>query len=483
MKRALALVLVLALAAGASAAERRRKGKKPKAAPSPAASPSPSAAVPPEPSPLDAPLKAIAGGKAADVEKEGRDRVAKDASDAVGHAMIGLAVRARAAKARFPAGVPAPKGQDPSAWDQKAVDEATAELTAALERDPKLAPAAAALVDMLARTLRGDKALEIVRAHAAAFAPPGAASALEGALELFREKGQGEQALAIADFWIEKRPDDPIARRSAARTQELCAGLERARATIRGYRSRSKDPLYALYLGEVEVLAGQPAKAVALFASIAAPVRRAGWLAVLSALAAGDRKAPARLKAIAATAMPGEEHLAELGWLLDGALAKPPSTQAAQLEETVKAHVAARRPVEAALALAARRRLPDAGAAVMLLDADIAVAVRDWAREDRLVRPLIGKNAPGAPADGQLLFRVGRALFHQNRNAQAEADWKKALAAGKDDAELNFHLGRVRERMGKRDEALAHYTRAATCTGPGPHAQLARDALARLGVK
>jgi tetratricopeptide (TPR) repeat protein len=472
---ACAVMVALVLASSAGAAERRRgRGRKPA---KPAASPSPAATAPAaEASPLDAAVQSIASGNGAAVESEGRARVAKNAGDAIGHAMIGLAVRARAGKARFPAGMPAPKGQDPIAWDGKLVDEATEELAAALVKDSSLAPAAAGLVDMLAQTIRGDKVIEVVKVLPRAFESPAAAQGLERALIVLWEKGQGEQALIVSDLWISRRAADPVARRAAARVQMLAGGLDRARNTARKYRGQSKDPAFALVLGEVEILVGQPAKAIPALAPVAAADRRAEWLALLAAQASGDRSANAKLKTLASSARAGEERLAELGWLLEGA-------QAAQLEEAAKADLAARRPVEAALALAARRRLPGAGHAITLLEAEVARSVRDYAREYQIVKSLIGKSGEGLPSQGDLLFKTGRSLFHQNRFAEAEAEWQKSLQAGKNDAELHFHRGRAYEKQGKRDPMIDAYRKAAAWTGPGPHAQRAKDALAKLGVR
>ena len=121
----------------------------------------------------------------------------------------------------------------------------------------------------------------------------------------------------------------------------------------------------ALLSAENEIRAGHLAQAARHLARLAKDDRRAAWLATLCGLAAGDRKAAADLHHHAARALPGEEPLAELGWVLEAALA--PTAPPEPLIELARTSVEANRWTEAALAAHAAQRIAKANAQVQAL--------------------------------------------------------------------------------------------------------------------
>ena len=167
-------------------------------------------------------------------------------------------------------------------------------------------------------------------------------------------------------------PTDPAARRAAVREAMEAGDLDRARQLATHGVSASKltkDKELVALLGELEVRAGRFPEAAKRLAQAAPEDRRSAWLGTLAALAAGDRKRATTLRALAAGTRAGEESLAELGWLLEGTCARPPTTTPEQLDELARAALARGARSEAALALGAAQRLaPESAQVQALLD-------------------------------------------------------------------------------------------------------------------
>lgn len=154
------------------------------------------------------------------------------------------------------------------------------------------------------------------------------------------------------------------------RRDEVRAAIEAwqlARARQLATRKGARDPQLAALVGEIDILELKPAEAARRLAPLAASDRRSAWFATLAQLAAGNPKAGAAVRALAAGTKPGEEPLAELAWLLEGTLPRVGTTTPAQLEEAASAALNEKRKPEAALALFACRRLGQETAKLQVL--------------------------------------------------------------------------------------------------------------------
>ena len=112
--------------------------------------------------------------------------------------------------------------------------------------------------------------------------------------------------------------------------------------------------------------------------------------------------------------------------------------------------------------------IPDAGSAPTSLDpavadAEAAIARSDWATAQTKLAPYLVSH----PTDARALFDAGYASDADNKVAQAEGYYGRAVSVDPKSFEAQLALGLLLARQGKLDEARSHLA-AATELDPGP---------------
>ncbi|MBI4861576.1 MAG: hypothetical protein HY815_15135 [Candidatus Riflebacteria bacterium] len=421
----------------------------------------------------------LARGEVEPVEREARRLLALDARDPTGHALSGLVHLKRARRQRFPAGVTV-AGQAQVSWDLVELARAEQLLGAAVAADPSLVPALDGLLSALVETGRFGDALTLVETIPGRILSEAHAGVLARAVDLIVVAKDRDGCSRAAKILLERLPTSPTARRCAAWALIHVGQLARARELTLLWRAA--DPgsaTWALLLGEIEILDGRFADASRALETPASDDRLAVLRAFTSA-AQGESRAPSLLAAVRTKA---EAMGIDEGRLYRLLSTSPPvdslSNEAANL-------LAVRKFVLAAIALRSVRQRGAWTDREQLLLADLHFGLDDFEGEAAAMRPMTDRAARGerlaaACTVGECYLRLGRALYHAGRHAEGDRAFREGVRAGKNDAQIFFHIGKNLEAAGRRAEALAAFEKAASFSSAAVHAERARLKLRATG--
>lgn len=421
---------------------------------------------------LAAGLRQIEVGQTAAAEATATERLAKNPRDAVGHALKGMVIRA---KAKLPGVSPEKLALDAaSGWERSGIKAATRELELAFQLVPTSPEIAAIFIDTLSYSNETGEIRAVLNRLPDDALTPELGVVITQALERLPARNDGELAHELAASLLKRWPDLREARWVAARVWAFAGELDRAATRIPAWRDADAgDVRWATLEGEVQALRGYWDQAARTWEAGTHP--RAQYLARLLRAAQGNAGDAAGLAAELAKSAPGSPELELLGGLAG-------TPDAARVAKAARALVDRRQFVECAIALRAQRRLGRWDDEAIIVEADLYRRLREWRREIDSLLALESKvNQKGRTdtgvSQGDFLFRIGRASFHANDTAAADRYYELAAKAGKDDAEIWFHVSKNYGLMGRREESLKMLQKAATSPHPGQHAAKAIQAL------
>jgi hypothetical protein len=422
----------------------------------------------------------ITSGDSAGAEKLGLSLLKGNAQNPEAHAILGLVHYHRARKNRFPAGVPVPEGHSPIAWDPKELATAEEQLKKAVDGNAAMAPAFEAYIDLLSTQSRFDELRRLVNEI-----PPDALTdanqaALDKTLVGIEQLDElAEEAAAIATVWVTRFPQDSRARRVAARTWIYGGRLDAASRHLSIWRTQ--EPHTSEFLrreAEYDIVSGNLKAATALLKTADEPALV--QLRALLAAAEGDISAEPALEEIA-TRQTDEGGVATLARLLLGLFSSPPIAAGAVTEAANKL-TARHAYLAAALALTARDRLGDPTDKEVLARALWLHGICAWEKEANLLRSIEGRVEKAGQTDNgvplsEVLYLLGRALYHAHQYADAQKAFTRSQQAGKKDAQLLYHIARNLEALGQKGEATTALKQAAGSPGDPAYKDKAKELL------
>jgi protein O-GlcNAc transferase len=100
------------------------------------------------------------------------------------------------------------------------------------------------------------------------------------------------------------------------------------------------------------------------------------------------------------------------------------------------------------------------GIGILLTGAIRPALAADPARDPAAIEGEIRAQLEKTPADPELLFRLGNALYDQGRRTEAQTSFEKAIALKPDYVKAMVNLGVVLNESGKSEEALKYFESA-----------------------
>ena len=424
-------------------------------------------------------LRGVTAATSAPVEAAARKRIALKPSDPVGHAILAGCLLAQACTA-FP---PRRDGLTPPvSLDGRLLLQVIYEAKLALKTGPDLVPAQAMLMEALAASSRPEEIRALIKEWPASSFGPEVQRALGRGLSTLAPRGDGETALIVCDSWLARFPDDPDVRHWAIDLWWSGGELDRAAKTLDGWIHGGPPGDWSLRRVEIAILREGLEAGRAALAGVTAP--GAGTLATCIAGALGEEKAVPALEELAVKGDPARPGSMMLATALLHSIGAHAAEARPELKAAAESLIELRLFPEAALALAARRRVGEWNDAETLVQADLWRKMREWKREIDTIAPLTERvDRDGHTQNGVLAgdhhFRLGRASYHQKLYDVATHEYELAAKAGKEDPELWFHIAKLLAAEGRQKESLEWIKKAASWKAPRPHAEKARAELAR----
>jgi iron complex transport system ATP-binding protein len=390
-------------------------------------------------------------------------------------------LRRTARKVHYPPGKPVPLGELDVTWDSDMRALVQTELAQARRADAGNFEILTALIQVDSEADQGEALLKLMRTVPDAAFTSELKPLLIAALPRLLETPGPEYAAEIAERWLGLMPDDLEVRHAVARAYLLGGRIDELLKILPKWKAAAPtDEEFPLREVQAHLLIGELDEARRLARHL--PYRGpAAWLSDLLDAVAKDVPASCRLQRLLTTEKEREPGFAKVA----EHIARSGPDSATQLNDLVADLVLYHRPVEAAVALAARRRIGSWGEAEQWLEAEIFKGIREFRRELAILaqlEPKVVKNRQldFGIADYNFFFRKGRALFHAGNLDAADATFKRARELGKTDAEMYFHLGRLRLMQGRKSEAIDCFKKGTLWNPLDKHTQLAEKKLKAL---